>query len=177
MKCPLCRKVTTPDQIIVGVDKIDDGWTTVTSLLASWASRQKPETAMYVARSATSADRVSEEAEDLNASSDEDADEGIRAVSLESDATEDGAEGAQIVGATGGVAETSSEDSDDDDDEPVEVDPPAPSARQTKGRAVVDSDDSDAVADAPVASTSSQAGKLTADKRAELLAKKRKSRF
>lgn len=126
-------------------------------------------------------DKRSEEAEDLNASSDEDADEGIRAVSLESDATEDGAEGAQIVGATGGVAETSSENSDDDDDEPVEVEPPPPSARLSsakgKGRAIIDSDDSDAAADAPIASTSSQAGKLTADKRAELLAKKRKSRF
>ena len=48
VKCPLCRKVTEGDQIIVGVDTIQNGWAAVTNLLATWASRQKPETAVYV---------------------------------------------------------------------------------------------------------------------------------
>lgn len=112
----------------------------------------------------------------------EDPDDGVREASLESDVTEDGAEGAQIVGATGGVAETSSED-EESDDEPVEVDPPAPtSTRPSSGKAsarriILDSDDD--VEEAPVASTSSQArtGKLTPAMRAELLAKKQKRRF
>ena len=48
VKCPLCRKVTMGDQIIVGVDTIQDGWTTVTELLTTWASRQRPETEVCV---------------------------------------------------------------------------------------------------------------------------------